>query len=140
MRRHSENCNDFCISGDQLKAGLEAMGLWFDGRVLSVKLGSKRHDPETGKALEPVMSGHRSSWYAEVEVGGRGDGSYEIRLIRIPVHPGPPEFVHPYDPMGSTCKVTWAIAHVEGRTFTRCVLNPGHFGHHTDVAPEGDTP
>ena len=43
-----------------------------------------------------------------------------------------------YDPMGGTCKATWLIVPVDGRAFARCVLNPGHLGHHTDVEPKDD--
>lgn len=83
---HSPDCQPFCISGEQLKTALQSLGLWFDGNVLSVKL--------SGRPDDYPMTGHRSSWFAEVEVHHDRtptDVPYETRLIRVPIHTGPSE-------------------------------------------------
>jgi hypothetical protein len=85
----SPRCDPACISGPQLKAALEILGLWFGGQILSVKISARPGGV--------VMYGHPSPWYAEAEVcpssGPSCDGipvrPYETRLIRVPVHVGP---------------------------------------------------
>lgn len=88
MTQHSPWCHPYCISGEQFRTALQSLGLWFDGNILSVKLA--------GRPDGYPMAGHRSSWYAEVEVtvpgsGGPFSGPYETRLVRVPIHTGPSE-------------------------------------------------
>lgn len=62
---------------------MEILGLWFDGNILSVKLGNRTGVP---------MPGCRSSWYAEVETSSPEDGGempYRTRVYRVPIHTGP---------------------------------------------------
>lgn len=93
IRQHSTQCQSHCISGDQLRAALEILGLWFDGEILGLEIGQRLHS-------SPLMTGHSSAWYARATVarqGGEPDDPYETRVVYVPVHPGHPDHLESLD-------------------------------------------
>lgn len=74
------NCDSFCVSGEQFRAAMEMLGIWFEGNILSVVLENRTRDI--------AMAGHSSEWYAKVEVheSMTSDHPYSVRSYYIPVH------------------------------------------------------